>query len=609
MSLPLEAFGMIGDGATVALVSNEGSIDWMCLPRFDSPACCAALLGTPDHGHWSIRPEGQLEHRVQRYQPDTLVLETDMTTADGSIRITDFMPPRDHDPVLMRIVTGVKGTVAICMSAALRFDYGKMAPWIERSGEGIMLRVGPDEVQLSGAEDADIDRDVVRLRFTLEPGERRVFTLRHRQFEDTPNWQTPVPDADAALAATQRHWRDWIGRLDRRTDHPQALRRSLLTLKCLVHHATGGLVAAPTTSLPEKPGGEMNWDYRYCWLRDASFTVSALLDCGFHEEARAWRDWILRAVAAAPDKMAIVYRVDGSRRLDESNLEWLPGYRFAQPVRIGNAAAGQFQLDVYGELMNTLHLCEAAGLKSSDQMRHLKRAIAEHVEQVWTHPDQGLWEGRGMPHNYTYSKAMAWVAIDRFLRGTGSADLDEAERSRFENLRTHMHGVICTEAFDPGMNTFTSYFGGEELDASVLLLPKLGFVPVDDPRMTGTIAAIEQGLVHGGLVWRNRSTGLVSEGAFLACTCWLAECQLLQGRHEAARASIERVLGVANGLGLLAEEYDLNSKRLAGNFPQALSHIALVNALLALEQATSPPDTDGQGDVERRDTAPPVAHR
>ena len=346
MSLPLEWFGMIGDGESVALVSREGSIDWLCLPRFDSPACCAALLGTPEHGAWSIGPVEPVQQAHQRYEPDTLILQTELTCASGTIRLTDFMPPREHEPVVVRIVSGVAGRVAVAMTAALRFDYGRMAPWIERreDADAVRLQVGPDEVSLHGVgAAAEIEADAICERFELRPSERRVFVLRHRFFDRSaePTLQLPL-DADQALEATRRHWQEWIGRLNRPTAFPDALKRSLITLKALVHHPTGGLVAAPTTSLPEKPGGKLNWDYRYCWLRDASFTVGALLACGFHEEAQAWRDWMLRAVAAEPEKMNIVYRVDGSRRLDEAELDWLPGYRFAQPVRVGNAAAGQF---------------------------------------------------------------------------------------------------------------------------------------------------------------------------------------------------------------------------------------------------------------------------
>ncbi|MEP6557037.1 MAG: glycoside hydrolase family 15 protein [Burkholderiales bacterium] len=584
MSIPLESFGMIGDGETAALVSGQGSIDWLCLPRFDSPACFASLVGTPEHGHWSIAPTQPVRDSRQRYEVDTLVLETELTTDGGTIRTTDFMPIRDHDPCLVRVVTGLSGTVSVSLVLALRFDYGKMPPWIERHGDALCCKVGPDEAWLHGFAGAEIDGNNVHLTFDLAEGKQRVFTLLHRPFDDAASQPVEAPKALALLDRTRDYWRGWIGGLDHRGDFDATLRRSLLTLKALVYRPTGALVAAPTTSLPEKPGASLNWDYRYCWLRDASFAVAALIASGFHDEARAWRDWILRAVAGSPDKMMIVYRVDGSRRLDESELAWLPGYRFAQPVRIGNAAAGQFQLDVYGELMNTLHICDAAGMPKSDQMRHVERQIAQHVEKVWVEPDQGLWESRGKPHHYTYSKVMAWVAIDRFLHGSGGRDLGDGDRHRIEALRTHMRDVICKEGFNEGMNSFTSYFGGQELDASLLLLPKLGFLPADEPRMAATIGAIEQHLMRDGLVYRNLSNNLVPEGAFLACTCWLAECQLLQGRRDAARASIERVLAVRGPLGLLSEEYDLGGKRLSGNFPQALSHTALVNAVLAFEK-------------------------
>lgn len=585
MTTPLECFGMIGDGETAALVSREGSIDWLCLPRFDSPACCAALLGTPENGRWSIAPDEPIQRVEQRYQTDTLILETDLTTASGTIRLTDFMPIREQGPRVVRIVTGLSGAVSATMVAAFRFDYGQLPPWISQKADAVLLQAGPDEVLLYGAQGAEIEQDVVRCCFSVGQGERRVFALLHRAFDHhAKDSQSPLDDALRLLDATQRHWREWIAHLSRDTAFPGPMRRSLITLKALVHRPTGGVVAAPTTSLPEKPGGRLNWDYRFCWLRDASFTVAALIDSGFHDEAKAWRDWILRAVAGAPDKMAIVYRIDGARRLDESELPWLPGYRFAKPARIGNGAAGQFQLDVYGELINTLHLCEKAGMERSEQMRHLERAIAEHVRKVWMQRDQGLWESRAEPRHYTYSKVMAWVAIDRFLRGSGGGDLADEVRQQFEQLRSEIHRVVCSEGFNAGLNSFTSYFGGQEVDASLLLLPKLGFLAADEARMAATIAAIEQRLMVDGLVYRNRSPGLLPEGAFLACTLWLAECQLLQGRQEAAKASIERVLQVSNSLGLLSEEYDTGGRRLAGNFPQALSHIALVSALLALDK-------------------------
>ena len=579
MTIPLEDFGMIGDGETVALVSTHGSIDWLCLPRFDSPACCSALLGTAEHGHWTISPEGPIVHAEQRYQSDTMVLETDLTSSSGAIRLTDFMPIRAGAPVLIRMVTGLSGTVHARLEAAFRFDYGNMPPWVTGKACGAVMHVGPDEIILRGSEPLDIGGSNVSSRFVVTKESRHFFILTYRmRGEDAAALDTP----DRSLAETQAYWREWIGRFDKPLQYGEVVRRSLLILKALIHRPTGGLVAAPTTSLPEQPGGKMNWDYRYCWLRDAAFAVGAFVECGYLEEASAWRDWVLRAVAGEPDKMQIMYRVDGSRRLDEAPLPWLPGYRFAKPVRIGNSAAGQRQLDVFGELIRTLHASEQAGMERVEQGRHLETAIVRHVERVWNLPDQGLWESRGEPRHYTYSKVMAWLALEKFLKGRGSEELADAERERIRALCTHIHGVICREGFDAGLSSFTSYFGSQEVDASLLLLPKVGFLPADDERIAGTIALIEKTLVEDGLVRRHRMVDLVPEGAFLACSFWLAECQLGQNRRSAAVATIERALATRGRLGLLSEQYNIASGRLAGNYPQALSHLALVHAVLAL---------------------------
>lgn len=581
MTAPLEDYAMIGDGQTAALVSRHGSIDWLCLPRFDSPACCSALLGNAEHGRWSIAPEGMLEKAEHRYRKDTLILETDLSSAQGTIRITDFMPIRSGDPALVRIVTGLSGRVPTCLEAAFRFDYGKMPPWATKEGDDVVLEVGPDRIILQGSEKLQIRDGTVISRFVAEKDSRHVFILTHGASKD-PH---PVSDdPDSALEETQQSWREWIGRFNARSiagEHADAVRRSLLTLKALVHRPTGGLVAAPTTSLPEQPGGALNWDYRYCWLRDATFTLSALVECGYLEEATAWRDWILRAVAGAPEKMQIMYRVDGSRRLDEAELSWLPGYRFARPVRLGNSAADQLQLDVFGELIGTLHASEQAGMERTEQGRHLEHAIIDYVERIWMEPDAGLWESRGEPRHYTYSKAMTWVALKRFLDGKGSEEISDEERRRMEALRDHIHEVICREGFNEGLGSFTSYFGGQEVDASLLLLPKVGFLPANDPRMAGTIALIEERLVDDGLVRRHLMNDLVPEGAFLACSFWLAECQLGLGRRSDAARTIDRALAVRSELGLLSEEYDVASRRLAGNYPQALSHLALIHGLIA----------------------------
>ena len=380
-----------------------------------------------------------------------------------------------------------------------------------------------------------------------------------------------------------KYWQDWLKGFDAPVPYEREVRRSLLVLKALIHRPTGGLVAAATTSLPEKPAGTTNWDYRYCWLRDAAFTVRALVECGYLEEATAWRDWILRAIAGAEDKMQIMYRVDGSRRLDEAELEWLPGYRFARPVRVGNQAADQFQLDVYGEVINMLHISEAAGMERTEQGRLLERQIIEQVEKVWSKPDHGLWEDRGEPRHYVSSKVMAWVAIDRFLSGSGGKEISRKEHHRLAELRDHMHEVICREGFNGGLGTFTSFFGGQTFDASLLLLPKVGFLPTSDERMAGTVEMIERHLVFDGLVRRQLTNDVVPEGTFLACCFWLAECQLLDRRRDDAVRTLERAMSVSGSLGLLSEEYDTAGKRLNGNFPQALSHLALISAVLALQ--------------------------
>lgn len=587
MSTPLEELAMIGDGETVALVSRRGTIEWLCLPRFDSPACCSALLGTDEHGYWSIAPETTIERAEHRYRTDTLILETELTTADGTIRLTDFMPIRCGDPALVRIVTGIEGTVPTRLNASFRFDYGNMPPWVTEIDGGAVMHVGPDKLVLHGSDALQIASDAVTARFTVEAGSTHAFVLRYGAAHD-PN---PEPIAPAeALEETQHYWEEWIGRFDDGTEHRAAVRRSLLTLKALIHRPTGGLVAAPTTSLPEQPGGSMNWDYRYCWLRDATFTLSALVGCGYLDEAAAWRDWILRAVAGAPDKMQIMYRVDGSRRLDEAELPWLPGYQFARPVRVGNAAAGQLQLDVYGELINTLHTAERAGMARTDQGRHLEHAIVEHVAAVWGDPDKGPWESRGQPRHYTYSKVMAWVALDRYLAGCGGDELPDEKRWTMRALRDHIREVICRDGFNPGLGSFTSYFGGQEVDASLLLLPKVGFLPANDERMLGTVRLIERTLVDDGLVRRHLMNDIVPEGAFLACSFWLAECQFWQGRHADAVRSVDRALATRSDLGLLSEEYDVASRRLTGNFPQALSHLALINAVLTMSGAEGKDD-------------------
>ncbi len=579
MTTDLEDLAMIGDGETVALVSSAGSIEWLCLPRFNSAACCAALLGDAENGRWTIAPSEPVERSVQRYASDTLVLETDLTSPGGTVRITDFMPIRDRNPTLIRIVEGLEGTVEMSVEGRFRFDYGNMPPWITAEDAHVTMHVGPDKLVLWGLEDPAIDEGCVSGTFTAKKGDRRTFVLSYgAAHEEVPD----PPDPDGALKETKRYWHDWLKRFETPVPYEKEVRRSLLVLKALIHRPTGGLVAAPTTSLPEKPAGTMNWDYRFCWLRDAAFTLRALVECGYLDEATAWRDWILRAVAGAEDKLQIMYRVDGSRRLDEAELGWLPGYRFARPVRVGNAAAGQFQLDVYGEIINMLHISEDAGMERTEQGRLLERQIVQELETVWSKPDHGLWEDRGAPRHYVSSKVMAWVAFDRFLAGSGGKEISRRERGRLCDVRDEIHTVICREGFNEGMGTFTSFFGGQTFDASLLLLPKVGFLPMSDERMAATVDTIERHLVFDGMVQRHQSNAIVPEGAFLACCFWLAECQLLARRRDDAIRTMERAMGAAGDLGLLAEEYDTGGKRLNGNFPQALSHLALITAVLAL---------------------------
>ena len=502
-----------------------------------------------------------------------------METQAGAVRLTDFMPIRKGSSVLVRVVTGLRGKTKLRTRLNLRFDYGSTPPWIERDGDAVPARVGPDLVVLRAPVplDGDHHRDLGRVR----RGRRRGAGLRARLWGFTP-----APRLRSMQSGAVQHAK-LLARVDRAfdkpTDWPEAVRRSLITLKAMIHRPTGGLIAAPTTSLPEAPGGEMNWDYRYCWLRDATFTLSALLNAGYGEEAAQWRDWLLRAVAGDPDKMRIMYRVDGARHLNEWIVPWLPGYRWASPVRIGNAASSQRQLDIYGELLDTLQLAAKGGMERSDQALRLEEVVVRHVEAVWQHPGQGMWESREKPRHYVYSKVMAWVAVDRFLRNRPAAkDVDRAMRSRLTDLRRRIHEEICADGFDAGLGTFVDYYGGQELDASLLLLPIVGFLPVEDERIAGTIAAIERDLVEDGLVRRWTARGANPEGAFLACTCWLADCQALQGRPEAARKTFERLLSVRNDLGLLAEEYNVKACHLSGNFPQALSHLALVQTALAL---------------------------
>ena len=582
MSKPLEHYALLGDGETAALLCKDGSIDWLCWPRFDDDACFAAILGTDDHGHWSLAPVDKVTTQGRRYQDDTLVMETDFETVNGQVRVIDFMPVRSTFSSLVRIVTGLQGTVKMRSVVRLRFDYGALPPWSTADGDGMIAKVGPNLVVLRAPLKLCVNAESTEAEFDVSAGQRIAFVMSYASSHEGP----PVPiDAEVALASTQSFWRDWIGRFDNATtDWPVQVRRSLITLKALIHQRSGGLVAAPTTSLPEAPGGEMNWDYRYCWLRDASFTLAALLNAGYHEEAQGWRNWLLRAIAGSPDDMRIMYRVDGARHLPEWTVDALPGYRFAKPVRIGNAASTQHQLDVYGEVLECLELASRGGVPASDQESVIEQRLVEHLESVWQTEGSGVWESRTKPRHYTYSKVMVWVAFDRFVnRHTANSTVSRDVLSRIRALRQTVHDEICREGWNEGLGTFTQHYGAQTLDASLLLLPLFRFLPVDDPRMASTIATLERELSEGGLIRRKkpRPAG-PDEGAFLACSCWMAECMKLQGRDQEARDQFERLLAVANDLGLFAEEYNVPGHHLAGNFPQALTHLAVVNAALAL---------------------------
>ena len=579
MSRPIEDYALIGDGQTAALVDKTGSIDWLCWPRFDSDACFAALLGSEENGRWSIAPKGG-GRTERRYQEDTLVLETDIVAASGTIRIIDFMPIRSGTySSCVRLVSGLAGRVEMQMDLRMRFDYGALPPWCEPHERGLSAKVGSDQLILDCPVDIKITEGGALAGFTIAEGETLAFVL---SYSTSTSPAPPSIDPAKALKETQAYWRSWIGKFDStRTRWPDVVKRSLITLRAMAHIQTGGLVAAPTTSLPELPGGEMNWDYRYCWLRDATFTLGALVNAGYRDEATQWRDWLLRAIAGSPDKMRIMYRVDGSRHLDEWSVDALPGYRGAEPVRVGNAASTQHQIDVYGEVLDCLSFARKAGIEITAHHEEIERRIVDHLETVWNSKGSGVWESRGKPRQYTYSKAMAWVGFDRALKD-GVIEGDEA-RARIGALKQRIHDEVCRDGFSPGLNSFTQSYGTQTIDASLLLMPLVGFIAVDDPRMAGTIERIQAELSEGGLIRRMAAkTDGPNEGAFLPCSCWMADCLLMQGRREEAEAQFERVCAVANDVGLLAEEYDVPGRHLAGNFPQALTHLAVVNTALNL---------------------------
>lgn len=602
----IEDYALIGDCETAALVARDGSIDWLCLPRFDSGACFAALLGGPEHGRWCIAPADPRPRVTRAYWPNTLILETEFTTADGTVTVIDFMPPRDGEVDLVRIVKGKRGRVAMRTELILRFDYGSTVPWVSRLEDGALRAIaGPDMVVLRTSVPLHGEGLTTVGEFSIAEGETISFVLAYTRSHLAP--PTPV-DAAAALVATERFWQDWARQCTYSGEWRDAVTRSLVTLKALTYHPTGGVVAAPTTSLPEQLGGPRNWDYRYCWLRDATLTLLALMDAGYSEEAEAWRDWLLRAAAGLPAQVHIMYGVGGERRLTEWEVPWLPGYENSRPVRIGNAAHQQFQLDVYGEVLDALHHARRTGLAQSTDAWRLQQALVEHVESVWQQPDEGIWEVRGPRQHFTHSKVMAWVAVDRVISGIEEFGLD-GPIDRWRALRQRIHDDVCQRGYDPQCGSFVQAYGSKQLDASLLLLPLVGFLPADDPRVRGTIEAIEQRLKVDGLVLRYDSAttedGLPpGEGAFLACSFWLADCLALIGRYDDARRLFESLLALRNDVGLLAEEYDPHLRRQLGNFPQAFSHVALIDSALNLTRLGPP---GAPRPVEQRaDTAAPT---
>lgn len=578
---PIEDYALIGSTEGAALIHHDGTIEWLCLPRFDSEAIFASLLGTRDHGAWQLCTQDPAARISRRYIPDTMVLETTLETSNGKAMVFDFMPrpaPGGTHEVV-RIVRGVEGQVEMCMELRLRFNYGAWTPWVARQEGMIIAIAGPDAVRVSSSVDlANIDFST-QAQFDIAAGQTVAMMLEWFPSHETP----PLPrDPYALMRRTEVDWTQWARSCTYVGPYADAVRRSLVTLKALTYRPTGGIVAAPTTSLPEMPGGVRNWDYRYCWLRDAVLSIYALTGSGFHEEASAWRWWLMRATAGAPDELQIMYGLHGERRLTEVELDHLPGYEDSRPVRIGNAAHDQLQLDVYGAVLGAFDAGRRVGLPDMDAVWPLERAIARNLLTLWKQPDAGLWEVRGPPRHFVYSKVMCWLAFDRMVASAVDFGLD-GPIDEWRRARDEIHADICEKGYDPASNSFVQYYGADRVDAALLQIPLLGFLPADDPRVQGTIARIERELLEGGVVYRYRTDaadadGLPGhEGAFLACSFWLCDAWTLSGRKDEAQALFERLLSYGNDLGLFAEEYDPATGRQLGNFPQAFSHFALIN--------------------------------
>ncbi|MGY5120056.1 glycoside hydrolase family 15 protein [Streptomyces sp. 900105755] len=587
MDRRIEDYALIGDEQTAALVGRDGSIDWLCLPRFDSAACFARLLGDEDNGHWRIAPSGATTCARRGYRPDTLVLDTEWETAEGTVRVTDLMPQREHAPDVVRIVEGVSGRVTVHSTLRLRFDYGSVIPWMRRSGAHRVAVAGPDSVWLRSEPSVRTwgEDFGTHSEFTVAEGERVAFVLTwHPSHQQRP----PLVDPFEALRSSVTGWRRWTARCTYRGPHRDTVMRSLITLKALSYEPTGGIVAAATSSLPEELGGVRNWDYRFCWLRDSTLTLGALLAAGYRKEAERWRDWLVRAVAGDPADLQIMYGLAGERRLPEFELPWLPGFGDSKPVRVGNGAVDQLQLDVYGEVMDSLSLARTAGLPTKPHMWAIQCALMKFLEKAWRQPDEGLWEVRGGRRHFVHSKVLVWVAADRAVRTLEEHAELKGELTRWRALRDEVHREVCEKGYDPKRNTFTQYYGSRELDAALLLIPRVGFLPPDDPRVVGTVDAIRDDLGRSGFLRRYDTDAIGvdgmpgGEGAFLACSFWLADALHMTGRTDDAKELFERLVGLVNDVGLLSEEYDPETGRQLGNFPQAFSHIGLVNTALTL---------------------------
>jgi GH15 family glucan-1,4-alpha-glucosidase len=587
MSARIEEYALIGDCHTGALVSREGSIDWLCLPRFDSGACFAALLGTAEHGRWQIRPTGE-SRTTRRYRGDTLILETDFETAEGAVTLIDFMPLRTVKPDVVRTVIGRRGVVPMHLELVIRPDYGSLVPWVRKCDRGIRAVAGPDGFQVTSDVELQGENFKTVGNFTVAAGQTVSFVMTWLPSHGAP----PAPvDPIKSLTETESWWQRWSQRCCFQGPFRAAVMRSLITLKALTYAPTGGIVAALTTSLPEQLGGKRNWDYRCCWPRDAAFTLSALLECGYEQEAAAWRDWLMRAVAGDPAQMQSVYGIAGEHRLEEFEIPWLPGYEDSAPVRIGNSAFGQLQIDVYGEIMAAMFLAHREGLPPDENAWRVQRVLLEHLETIWREPDEGIWEIRGKRRHFTHSKVLAWVAFDRAIKTIELCGLD-GPIERWKHVRDTIHADVCEKAFDLELHTFVQFYGSKEVDANLLVLPLVGFLPPNDARILGTVQAIEQRLLDHGLLRRyNTQSGVdglpSGEGRFLVCSFWLVDNLMLQGRHQEASALFQRLTSLCNDVGLLSEEYDPHLRRQLGNFPQAISHVALVNSARRLSAALS----------------------